>query len=188
VKWNSGKIATMHDYLADEDESFRDDVLGYSDIRQKLEETVEEMADQSSAQAWSTVGDQAAINAEEEGFDPDSLVGLAEFGDAFAVNGDIETEKTMAGVEAELEKDGYEMTDIGGKVPAQEGYADPESVIRHVAEEMDREKEDVEKAAEGIDWWPKGDNEIASSTSGWAAVYGKKSKNVEAPRRRSRRR
>jgi hypothetical protein len=175
VKWNSGKIATIPDYLADEDESFRDDVLGYSDIRSSLETKVEEMANQSSAQAWSTVGDQAANDAEKDGFDPESLVGVAEFGEAVAVNGDIETDKTMEGVEADLEKEGYELTDVGGKVPAQEGYADPEAVIRAVAREMKLDEDVVEEAAKGIDWWPKsGGEEIASSTSGWANVWGKK--------------
>jgi hypothetical protein len=174
VEWENGKVGGS-EHLEGEDESFRDDVLGYSDIRQKLEETVEEMANGSAAQTWSTVGDQAADDAAREGFDKDSLIGVAEFGDAVAVNGDIESEKTWAGVLAELEKDGYEETDIGGKVPTTEEFVDPASVIRHVAKEMDIEEDVVEKAAEGIDWWPKsGNEEIANSTSGWAIVFGKK--------------
>ena len=92
VEWENGKVGGS-EHLEGEDESFRDDVLGYSDIRQKLEETVEEMANRSAAQAWSTVGDQAADDAAREGFDKDSLIGVAEFGDAVAVNGDIESEK-----------------------------------------------------------------------------------------------
>ena len=189
VKWSRGAVAPLHDYIADEDEEFKNDVLGYSDIRSKLEETVERMAEESSAQAWSTVGDQAADDAEKEGFDPDSLVGVAEFGDAVAVNGDIETEKTLSGVEADLEKEGYEQTDVGGSVPAQEGYADPEHVIRAVAKEMDLDENVVEDAAKGLDWWPKERNEeIASSTSGYASVWGKKkSENHTEERRRSAR-
>ena len=179
VKWNSGKVATIHDYIADEDDEFRNDVLGYDDIRTALEEIVDQMADESSAQTWSTIDDRTASDAEEEGFDPESLVGVAEFGDAVAVNGDIETEKTLSGVEADLEKEGYELTDVGGKVPAEEAMVSPEHAIRAVAKEMGLDEDVVEKAAEGIDWWPKKPNEeIASSTSGWAAVYGKKDPNA----------
>lgn len=175
VKWWGDKVATIPEWVADEDESFRDDVLGYSDIRQKLEEMVEQMADQSSAQAWSTVGDQAADDAEHDGYDPKSLVGVAEFGDAVGVNGDIETEKTLKGVEDDLEKEGYEMLDVGGKVPSAEAMVSPEHAIRAVAKEMDIEEDVVEKAAEGLDWWPKKTyDEIASDTSGWANVWGKK--------------
>jgi len=190
VKWWGDKVATLPDYVADEDESFRDDVLGYSDIRQKLEETVEEMADQHSAQAWSTIGDQAADDAERDGYDPETLVGVAEFGDAVGVNGDIETEKTLKGVEDDLEKEGYEMTEGGGQVPTEEAMVSPEHAIRAVAREMDIEEDVVEKAAEGIDWWPKrAHDEIASSTSGWASIWGKKTEGgVEESRRRSSRR
>src|SRR5580692_1871754 len=53
VEWWDGKIEGS-EHLADEDEAFRDDVLGYGDIKVALEETVERMADQSGAEAWST--------------------------------------------------------------------------------------------------------------------------------------
>jgi hypothetical protein len=191
VKWWGDKVATLPDYVADEDEAFKDDMLGYSDIRQKLEEVVEQMADQSSAGAWSTVGDQAADDAERDGYDPNSLVGVAEFGDAVGVNGDIETEKTLKGVEDDLEKEGYEMTEGGGSVPSEEATVSPEHAIRAVASEMDIEEDTVEEAAQGIDWWPKKSNEeIASSTSGWASIWGKKitGKAEESRRRTSARR
>lgn len=180
IKPMTGKAVSLREYLSDEDEAFRDDVLGYSEIRENLKKMVEELAHQSSAQAWSTVGDQAASDAEREGFDPDSLVGIAEFGDAVAVNGDIEPERTYAGVEADLEKDGYEITDVGGRVPSDEAFVDPESAIRAVARDMGVDEDVVEKAAEGIDWWPKkrGHEEIASDTSGYAAVWGKKDPNA----------
>jgi hypothetical protein len=190
VKWWGDKVATLPDYVADEDEAFRDDVLGYSDIRENLEKMVEQMADQSSAQAWSTVGDQAAGDAEEAGYDPDSLVGVAEFGDAVGVNGDFESEKTLKGVEDDLEKEGYEMTEAGGSVPSDEATVDPKSAIRAVAREMDIEEDTVEEAAQGIDWWPKKRNEeITSSTSGWASIWGKKiTGTTEEPRTNARRR
>src|SRR5208282_5182521 len=57
VKWSSGKVAGA-EYLADEDDAFRDDVLGYGEIKTALEEEVERLADESSAGAWSTAGDQ----------------------------------------------------------------------------------------------------------------------------------
>jgi hypothetical protein len=180
VKWSSrSEIANLRDYLADEDESFRDDVLGYSEIRENLEKKVEEMANQSSAQAWSTVGDQAADDAERDGFDPKTLVGVADFGDAVGVNGDIESEKTLAGVEGDLEKEGYEMLDGGGKVPSEEAMVDPEHAIRFVASDMELPIETVKEAAQGIEWWPKDRyDEIASDTSGWASIWGKKDPNA----------
>ena len=48
VKWWGDKIAGP-EYLADEDEEFRDDVLGYGEIKTALEEEVERLADESSA-------------------------------------------------------------------------------------------------------------------------------------------
>ena len=48
VKWWGGTVAGA-EYLADEDEAYRSEVLGYDDIRTALEARVEEMADQSSA-------------------------------------------------------------------------------------------------------------------------------------------
>lgn len=179
VKWWGDKVATIPEYLSDEDDSFKDDVLGYSDIRDNLEKMVEQMADQHAAAAHSTVGDQDADRAGSDGFDEDSLVGVAEFGDAVGVNGDIETEKTLAGVEADLEKEGYEMTDLGGDIPSTEEFVSPEHAIQAVAKEMDLEEDVVEDAAQGIEWWPTrlSRNEIASETSGSASIWGKKDKN-----------
>jgi hypothetical protein len=175
VKTMDGKIVSLREYLSDEDEAFKDDVLGYSDIRQKLEEMVEQMADQSAATSRSTLGDQDADDAARDGFDPDTLVGVAEFGDAVGVNGDIETEKTFAGVEGDLEKDGYEMLDRGGRISDTEEPVSPEHAIRAVAREMEVDEDTVKEAAQGIDWWPKDRyDEILSSTSGYAYVYGKK--------------
>jgi hypothetical protein len=179
VKWSSGATATLREYLADEDESFKDDVLGYSDIRSNLEKKVEEMADIGAAQTWSTIGDQHADDAARDGFDSDSLVGVASFGDAVAVNGDLESERTESGVEADLEKDGYELTDLGGRVPTTEEHVSPDSAIRAVAHDMELPIETVKEAAQGIDWWPKDRNdEIASSTSGYASIWGKKDSNA----------
>lgn len=175
VKWSTGRVAPLQHELSGEDDEFKDDVLGYSEIRENLEQMVEQMADQGAAGAWSALGDQAVSDAEDAGYDPNTLVGVAEFGDAVGVNGDIETDKTLAGVESDLEKDGYEMLDGGGKVPSVEEMVSPEHAIRAVAKEMDIDEDVVEKAAEGIDWWPKRPHdEIASSTSGYAYVYGKK--------------
>jgi hypothetical protein len=143
----------------------------YGDIQTKLEEKVQEMADQSSAQAWSTPGDQLIDDLAGEGYDPESVVSVAEFGDAVAVNGDIETEKTSAGVEAELEKDGYEVTDHGGSIPAQEGYAYAKHVIQAVAREMKLPEGTVTEAAEALDWWQE---EIPRSTSGYGSIWAKK--------------
>ena len=181
VKWWGDTIAGP-EYIEDEDESFRNDILGYSEIRENLEKKVEEMADQSAAQAWSTVGDRIADMAAGDGFDPESLIGVAEFGDAIAINGELANtseEKTLANVEANLEHDGYEMFEKGGKVPTTEEHVSPGHAISAVAREMDIDVDVVKEAAQGIEWWPKDRyDEIASSTSGYAYVYGKKDKHA----------
>jgi hypothetical protein len=66
VKWSTGQVAGA-EYIADEDDAFRNEVLGYDDIRTALEETVQRMADQSSAEAWSTLGDQMLDDLAEAG-------------------------------------------------------------------------------------------------------------------------
>jgi hypothetical protein len=188
VRWWGDKVASLSEYVSDEDESFRDDILGYADLRRKLEEEVERQADMSSATAFSTVSDQDVMDLEDAGYDPESIVGVAEFGDAVGVNGDIETEKTLAGVEKDLEAEGYEMTDLGGQIPAQEGYAYAEHVIRAVARDTGFSEDELETAAKGLDWWQE---EIPWGTSGWGSVWAKKKagyETEEAPRRARRRR
>jgi hypothetical protein len=184
VKWSSGKIAGP-EYLADEDEAFRDDVLGYGEIKTALEEEVERLADESSATGWSTVGDQLTSDIEDAGFDPASIVILAEFGDATAVNGDI-TDETVHAVEGKLEPEGYEYLDrFGGRVPSEEGYAHADSAIEAVAKELDRSEEDVRTAAESLDWWQE---EIPRGTSGHTYVWAKRKEEhrTEEARRRTR--
>jgi len=185
VKWWRGKVATLPEYIADEDESFRDDVLGWSEIKSNLEEKVAEMVDQSAAQGYSHVGDQMANDLAAEGYDPKSIVIVAEFGDTVAVNEDIETEKTSAGVEQELEAEGYEVTDKGGRVPTVEGYAYAEHVIAAVAREMKVPVETVTEAAEALDWWQE---EIPGSSSGYASIWAKKKEGAgtEEARRHTR--
>lgn len=151
------------------------DIDCYGNIQSKLEETVQRLADAGAAQAWSTIGDREQEDARREGFDPDSLVYVAEFGDALGVNGDLELEKTEAGVESELEKEGYVMLDRGGRIPTTEEHVSPEHVIRAVAKEMELDEDIVKEAAAGIDWWPKDRyDEIPWSTSGHAYIWGKK--------------
>jgi hypothetical protein len=195
VKWWGDKVATLPDYVADEDESFRDDVLGYDDLRRKLEEMVQEMADQSSATAWSTPGDQLVDDLADEGYDPESVVVVAEFGDAVAVNGDIETEKTYVGVMQSLEAEGYEEAPGGGDIPATEGYAYAEHVIEAVSRATGFSADELEAAAKGLDWWREGvrggrgpGGEIPWSTSGDSTVFAKKKEGAgtEEARRRPR--
>lgn len=183
VKWSSGKIAGP-EYLADEDEAFRDDVLGYGEIKTALEEEVERLADESSATGWSTAGDQLTSDIEDAGFDPASIVILAEFGDATAVNGDI-TDETVHAVDGRLESEGYEYLDrFGGRVPSEEGYAHADSAIEAVAKELDRSEEDVKTAAESLDWWQE---EIPRGTSGHTYVWAKRRAGHAEERRRTRR-
>jgi hypothetical protein len=186
VKWWSDQVAGA-EYLADEDDAFRNEVLGYDDIRTALEEMIERMADQSSAAAWSTLGDQMKGDLEEAGFDSASAVGVAEFGDAIAVNGDV-SDKTLASVESELERDGYELTDFGGRIPNDEAEVSTEHVVHAVTKELDRSEEDVEAAAKGLDWWGFGSSRevdvVYWSTSGYSSVWAKRKRETETNERR----
>jgi hypothetical protein len=180
VKWSSGEVAGS-EYLANEDEAFRYDVLGYGEIKAALEEEVERLADQSAAEGWSTAGDQMMSDVEDAGFDPGSIVILAEFGDTAAVNGDV-SDETVSGLETKLEAEGYEYLDrFGGRVPSDENFAHADTAIERVAEELDRPEEDVKAAAESLDWWQK---EIPHGTSGHTYVWAKKKAGVEERRRR----
>jgi hypothetical protein len=178
VKWSTGKVAGA-EYLSDEDDAFRDDVLGYGEIRESVEGVVQRMADQSEAMAWSTPGDAMASDVEAQGFDPDTIVSIAEFGDAVAVNGDL-TDETLHTVEGNLERDGYDLTRYGGRVPSSEAEVSAEHVARAVAKELNRSEEDVEKAAESLDWWQA---EIPWSASGDTSVWAKKMAGAEERRR-----
>ena len=182
VKWWDGKVAGA-EYLSDEDDAFRNEVLGYDDIRTAVEETVQRMADESSAMAWSTPGDQLLIDLENEGYDPDTVVDIADFGDAVAVNGDL-TEETVVAVMKKLEAEGYEETSYGGRIPTDEAEVSAEQVVRAVAHDLERDEEDVEKAAESLDWWQEN---IPWSTSGDGSVWAKRKVGAEE-RRRVRRR
>ncbi len=183
VKWLSGEVAGA-EYLADEDEAYRNEVLGYDDIRTAIEEMVERMANQSSAEGWSTLSDQQRDDLEEAGFDAESAVAVADFGDEVAVNGDIETSLTLAGVEGDLESQGFELTDFGGQIPSDEAEVQTDHVVRAVAKNLGRSEEDVEAAAKGLDWW--GDT-VTWSTSGDGSVWAKRrseSKTNEVTERR----
>ena len=98
VKWWGGKVEGA-EYLADEDDAFRNEVLGYDDIRSAVEETVQRFADQRNAEGWSTVGDQTLLDLEKDGYDPSDVVGVTDFGGEVAVNGDYteESEDQAAG-------------------------------------------------------------------------------------------
>jgi hypothetical protein len=170
VKWQYGDVAGA-EYLADEDEAFRNEVLGYDNIRAALEAKVERMANQSSAAGWSTIGDAMLEDLTEAGFDAESAVAVAEFGEELAVNGDIETSLTLAGVEGDLEKDGYELTNLGGDIPSDEAEVSTEHVVRAVTNDLGRSEEDVEAAAKGLDWWGE---LVTWSTSGYGSVWAKK--------------
>jgi hypothetical protein len=193
VRWWGGEVAGS-EYLADEDEAFRDEVLGYGEIKQAIEEAVERMVDESEAQAWSALGDQMLSDLENAGYDPETAVCVAEFGEARAMNGDILIDRGWESAlklakgkqrpelwneidihkfEQWLEEDGYELTNFGGHVPSSEGYAAADHVVDAVARQLDRSTEDVEDAAKSLDWWQK---EISRGTSGDTSVWAKRRK------------
>jgi hypothetical protein len=202
VKWWNDKVVPLPDYVADEDETFKDDVLGYSEIRSNLEAEVQKMVDESAAQGWSQLGDQTVIDLDDQGYDGQSAFVIAAFGNEpmIAVNTDttfaadfareigvpttkssvyIWSETGTRELEAWLEKNGYETVHrMGGTVPSTEGYATARFVIEAVAREMDLDEDVVRQVAEGIDGWPKdrgrGDQEIPGSTDGDTTVWAKK--------------
>jgi hypothetical protein len=195
VKWWSGKIAGA-EYLSDEDQAFRDDVLGHDEIRQALEEEAERLADISAAEAWSTAGDQLVSDMEADGYDPESIVVIGEFGDGVAVNGDVLVdqgwEKALGlkhephpqlwsdvgvrGLEGWLEKSGFELTKFGGRVPTEEGYAYGEHVVDAVAKRLDVSRDDVESVAKSVDWFQ---DEIPWGTSGDTQTWAKRRAGAE---------
>jgi len=146
------------------------DLNCFGDVQNALEEEVQRMADENSAESWSAVGDAMQSDVEAQGFDPDTIVSIAEFGDAVAVNGEL-TDKTVHGVESKLEAEGYELTDYGGRIPSSEGYANAESVIEAVARELKLPREWVEQAAERLKWWQE---EIPWGGFGDASVWAKR--------------
>jgi len=172
--WHEFDQYPEHYTCAEMNKRYDADLDCYGAIHTELAEVVEHMVDQSNAQAWSTPGDQMLDDLEEEGFDPESVVVLAEFGDATAVNGDIDNEKTVAGLEAELEAEGYEYIDkAGGRVPTAEGFASGEFAIRAVARKLKTPEAQVAEAAAALDWW---EEEIPGSSSGSTYVWAKKAK------------
>ncbi len=177
----------------------------YGSIQSAIEEEVERLVDENAAQGWSYAGDQLTIDIEDAGFDPESVVVEANFGDAIAVNGDplVGGWAKALGVKANdlwsevgtdkltewLEANGYEyLSKFGGRVPTTEAFADAETVIDAVERRFKEEKlkvsrETIEEAAEALDWWQE---EIPGSSSGGTYVWAKKKAGAEE--RRSRRR
>ena len=167
------------------------DLGGLSGIKDALEEEAARMADDGGAQAWSSVGDATASDVEAEGYDPESIVSIAEFGDAMAVNGDILVDQSWerslglkpgkhpklwgeVGVhklEGCLEQNGYELAKYGGRVPTTEEEVSAEHLVRAVAKRLKLPEEEVEKAAQTLDWWQE---EIPWNTSGDTSVWAKR--------------
>jgi len=171
------------------EERYGVDLGCYRAMQSALEEEVERLADESSAQAWSTAGDQLTSDIEDDGFDPESIVVEANFGDAKAINGDLLVGPRwgeILGVKSNdlwsevgtdkltdwLDKHGYEYLDRkGGRVPSEEGYADGETAVDAVAARLELPQELVQKAADATDWWQQ---EIPHGTSGHTYVWAKK--------------
>ena len=186
---------------AETEKRYDADLGCYSTIKTALEETIERMVDESAATGWSHVNDELVGDLEDDGFDPDSIVIEANFGDAIAVNEDVLVGPEWAGILGVranelwsevgtqkltdwLDTNGYEYLDkSGGRVPSAEGYAYAEHVIRAVAKELDRPIEQVEEAAESIDGWRE---EIPGSSSGMTYVWAKRKEGTETKEARRR--
>jgi len=180
------------------------DLGGRSGIISALEEVVERMADESQAEAWSSPGDQMLSDIADGGYDSDSAVVLAEFGDALAVNGDLLVDRGWEErlglkpgkhprlwnevgshqLEGWLEQNGYELTDFGGRVPASEGYASGEHAAQAVAKDMKLPVETIEEVARSLDWWQE---EIPHGTSGDSSVWARRKAAADESRRHSAR-
>lgn len=172
----------------------------YGAIQTELEEEIERMVDESAAHGWSHVDDRLIADLQDEGYDPESIIVEAEFGDAIAVNEDLLVGPHWASVlgvgatdlwsevgtsklDAWLEANGYDYLDKGGRVPSAEGYAYAETVIDAVANKLDVPYERVVEAAEALDQWQ---DEIPGSSSGGTYVWAKKkAAGAEESRRRT---
>lgn len=142
----------------------------YGAIQTAIEEEVQRMADQNSAEAWSTLSDRVRSDLEAEGYDSESAVGVALFGDTTATNGAV-VDDSHANVEDDLKHDGYELAHYGGRVPTDETEVSAEAVVHAVARDLHRSKKDVEAAAKALDWWR--DN-IVWSSSGHSEAWAKR--------------
>jgi hypothetical protein len=181
---------------------YETDLGGRSSIVDALEKEVERMADESQAEAWSSPGDQMLSDIAEAGYDPDSAVVIAEFGEAMAVNGDILVDRGWEErlglqpgkhpriwnevgsrrLEGWLEQNGYELTDFGGRVPSSEGYAYGEHAAQAVAKDLKLPVETIDEVARSLDWWQE---EIPRGTSGDSSVWAKRKAATDEPRRHS---
>jgi len=167
------------------------------EIHEALEKVVEELADENGALCYSTVDDSTQECVANKGYDPDSVVIIASFGDAYAVNGDIlvppHWEKELeldpkphpetwaehgkgkfhaaAVLEEWLRDHDYDLTRCGGRVPSTEEHASGETAVEIVARQLGTTVDEVDAAAEALEWW---DEEIPWSASGDTDVWAKK--------------
>lgn len=171
VKWSSGAVAGA-EHLADEDEAFKDEVLGYADLREALEGALRARAERGAAERYSTLGDRARIDLAESGYDPDSAVGVAQFGDAVAVNGEM-TAESLGEVEQRLGASGYEEVGLGGRVPSAEEEVEVAPLVSEVADGEGVAEDAVEDAAASLDWWTK-KQVVPWHTSGYAGTWARR--------------
>lgn len=189
VKWQDGRTETIEDRLSEEDAEFRDEILGWGEIKEKLEEASDQMIDESAAQGVSQLDDQTMIDLEQKGFEDQTAFNIADIGDAIAVNGEallhpefareigIHVDQSIpwsevgsGELEAWLDKKGYEITGLGGRVPEVAGYAYADHVVQRVARETERTEETVAQVAETLDWWQ---DEIQGYADGYAELWAK---------------
>lgn len=146
-------------------------------IKNTLEEVVQEMADSSAAQTWSTPNDQLLDNLEDEGYDPDSVLIEAEFGDAVAQNGDLISHASgdMPGARKAIPEDlGLNDINKGGRIPSTEEEIDLQHAAKEIARRLKEDPTEVEKVLRDNEY---GD-QIYWGSSGDTTVWAKK-KDIE---------
>jgi len=167
------------------------------EIQSELEKVIEELADENGALSFSTLDDSTEECVARKGYDPTTIVVIASFGDAYAVNGDIlvppywEKELELdpkphpetwaahgkgkfhaaAILEDWLDDHGYKQIRCGGRVPTAEECASGETAVEIVARQLGATEDEVADAAEALEWW---DEEVCWSVSGDTYVWAKK--------------
>jgi len=172
----------------------------FAEVNEAISDYLDSHANENAAEAACHLGDAAAEDIQEAGFDPESTVVIAEFGDGIAVDGDLLvgphwvkvldlgiapqntwSNATKNGVEAAapavdmlrdwLEQHGYELTDFGGDQMPEEAEIEASSVIEFVPESTKFTEEQVEQVlAQEFEVEP-GQNMYRTSDSGSVEVW-----------------
>lgn len=148
-------------------ESFGEDDELLDEIRSRLSDEVERIANLRAAEGWSSPD---SVDVRDEGYDDESAVAIASFGSEVAVNTEALIDpdwKRRLGIPSTgepqlwsevgttalyqwLRKHGYELLDLGGEVPVVEEEVDLRHAVSRVARELNVPTETVWRVARSL--------------------------------------